>query len=472
MQSDNCTALASLDFKEVVKRFNIGSEDFWGIASNAWLVLFYAHYIALIILFIIVVCWCVLILLNLWKFRRSRMNYLYVVLVYCTLWSIISALQYILLAVDVSLMPSQDLAVVTYCLEMVAFATSMNGLLIYAVDQYCQLRALFTPSHHFPRLPSLMKYLLLFTGPSLAIAVTIVIIILTFEGSGLAIIAMLVLIVLLAFIGMLGTTLLVTTYIKLWYRNHMKIFIRKLIIRLTSYVYLVMVCGHLLTPFIQLTTKDNCIEEAQGNRTVWLSVQTVVKLFEVFLVIQCLTIPQKVKLLFRNCWPLSQSSKPSQLTQCTVVDSYFENRSHKTLPNHHSKKLETKHSNDHDVDNFCNLQEERVNHEVSTGHNLGEALEVALHHSDVAATGSPSSCQLNECVNNKSFNTVVEREILSQTSSNNVGGMFKVQSDEVAPPGKLEHEFQGDQQLNCSFDELQLNRDLCILPHVHTSQGE
>ena len=143
--SDNCTALASLDFKEVIERINTGSEDFWGVASNEWLVFFYAQYIALIILFIIVICWCVLVLLDLWKRRWLRTNCLslYVVFVYCTLWSTTSALQYILLAVDVSLMPSQDLAVVTYCLEMVAFAISMNGILIYAVNQYYQLKTPF-----------------------------------------------------------------------------------------------------------------------------------------------------------------------------------------------------------------------------------------------------------------------------------------------------------------------------------------
>ena len=231
----------------------------------------------------------------------------------------------------------------------------------------------------------------------------------------------------------------------------MRFLIRKLIIRLTSYVYLVMVCGQLLTPFIQLSTNSDCIEGAQGNKMVWLSVQTIIKLAEAILVIQCLTVPQKVKrlLFFRKCWSSSKSSQLLQQTRFTEADFYSENRS----PNDNYKNLETKYIkglSDRDVEKVYNFQEKRDDYDVhmSTEHKLVEALEVTLHHSNLASTRSP--CQLIECVNNKTLDTVVEREILSQASSSNVGDILKVHSYCV-PPRKLEHEFQGDQLLNSFF---------------------
>ena len=467
--SDNCTALASLNLKEVIKRINTGSEDFWGTASNLWLVLFYVHYIAFIILLISIVFWSVL---NLWEsfnsWRRNALHYLYLVLVYCTLWSIASALQYILLAVDVSLTPSQDLAVVTYCLEMVAFATSMNGLLIYAVYQYHQSR---TITHHLPS-SSFIKYLL-FTGPSLIIAVSIVAIILTLKGS-LAIIAIIVLILILTFIGIMGTTSLVAMYAKLCCRTKkgtqsQKSNIMKMIIRLTSYVYLIMVCCHLLTPFIRLATNSDCIKEVQGDRTIWLSVQTAVKLVEAFLVIQCLTVPKKVKMLFRKC--LSPKSTQQQI-QSTAIDFYPKGRTLHHLHKDPETACVTKGLSDDDMEKFYNLQEERVDQELSTEDKLDEVLEVTLHHCDPASTRSP--CRPIEY--NINFNTAVERDILSQTSNSNVGDMFKVQSylsDEVAPSGKLEHVFQGDQLFNSICDELKFwfNHDVCTPPLLDILPG-
>ena len=453
--SENCTAITSVNLKEVTKRINIGREEFWGTASTAWVALFYVHCVAFVILFSITVCWCGLFLWEKLQSWRRNSSFLYLLCVYCMMWSLTSLLQYILLAINVSSPPNQNFAVATYSIEIIALATSMNGLLIIAVYQYYRLR--------FRVYQSLKKYVL-FTGPSLVIAITVVAMILASVGS-IAIVALVAMILILTVIGIMGTTSLVAMYTELWLRTKSsrslhgsiggKMIIRRLIFRLISYIYLMMVPAHLLMPFIELVANSDCIEEAQGNRTIWLSLQTVIKLAELFLVIQCLTVPQKVQRLFRNLRSPKHTKSsvditPKNITQVSISDIVDTFNSGGTLP---TKFFASDNNKAHGLLEAARLESDSPKHDL---------LEVMQYGSDPKST--KSACQLAECVG-MPFITAVEKEVLSQTSVNNIDDEFKEQSysnNKMMSSEKMECEFQ-DSQLLCSiFDELnsRSNHDL------------
>ena len=454
---EDCTAISSVSLNEVTKRINIGKEEFWGTASTTWVALFYVHCVAFIILFSITVCWCGMFLWE--KLQSWRRNYslLYLLCIYCMMWSFTSLLQYILLAINVSSPPNQNLAAVTYSIEIVAFAASMNGLLILAVYQYYRLIFQVYQS---------LKKCVLFTGPSLVIAITVVAIILTPVRS-VAIVPLVIMILILAFIGIMGTTSLVAMYTKLWLRNKSsqsleesiggKKLIRRLIFRLISYIYLMMVPVHLLIPFIEVAANSDCIEEAEGNRTIWLSLQTAIKLAELFLVIQCLTVPQKVQKLFRNLRspkPATKDITPKNVTKVLLNDIEDPFNSGGTLP---TKSFASDKNKAHDLLEAARLESDSPKHDL---------LEVMQYSHDPKSTESP--CQLAECIGIP-FITAVGKEILSQRSNNNIDDEFKEQSysnNKMMLSEKVECDLQ-DNQLLCSiFDELnsRFNHDLYYTP--------
>ena len=455
--SEDCVELIDISLQGVIRRINIGREDFWGDTSTAWLVLFHVHWVVFVILFTIVICWCGLFLWEKLQAWRKWCSFLYLLAVYCMLWSLSSVLQYILLVVDIIHPPNQILAVATYSFEMITLATSMNGLLILAVYQYYRLK--------FHAYQSLKKYVL-FTGPSLVITIIIIATISTSIGS-LAIVVIVVLILLLNFIGMMGTTSLVAMYTELWFRTKSskslrgtvagRILIRRLLFRLASYVYLMLVPIHLLIPFIKLAANSDCVEEARGNRVIWLIMQTIIKLAELFLVTQYLNVPQKIQKLFRNLCSTRSITKPSP--------------SMDFLPKNITQELETALDDLNVVDPFNSEEMLPTKSGINKAYDLlrpelgsnsaeheSDKLMVALDIHEPVSTETPH--RLVECINNVPSSNTVEREILPQASNsiNNVVEELKVQpyvNDEMRPPAeKLECEFQGNQLLYSVFDEL------------------
>ena len=470
--TDDCTALTDISLQEVIKRINIGGENFWGATSTAWLALFYVHCVVFIVLFTIVICWCGLFMWEKLQAWRKQSSFLYLLAVYCMMWSLSSTLQYILLVVDINHPPNQSLAVVTYSVEMITLATSMNGLLLLAVYQYYRLR--------FYAYQSLTKYLL-FTGPSLILAVTIIAMISTSVES-LAIVAIVVLILLLSFIGMMGTTSLVAMYTELWFRTKSskslhgtiagRILIRRLIFRLTSYIYFGLLPVHLLIPFIKLAADGDCIGEAQGNRTIWLSMQTVIKFAELFLVTQCLNVPQKIQKLFKNLCSKKSDTKRSlsidlftKNTQELLDDLYIVDpiNSEGILPTNSCYSTNKTHD----------LPEPEPKSSYSE-HEPDDLLAVTLDICDLASIEMP--CQR---IDNVPSDTTVEREILPQASNNNIDDEeLKLQpyvNNEMMPLSeKLECEFQDNQLLYSVFDELhsRFNHHLFTPPLVNDFSGK
>jgi len=471
---EDCTTLSSLDLKEVTERIYVGG-NYWGSQSTAWLSLFYVHCIVFIVLFIAVNCWCGLILWEKLQSWRKHASFIYLVSVYSMMWSFTSALQYIILAVDVNDAPNQALAVVTYSFEIITLATSMNGLLIVAVYQYYRFK--------FHAYQKLTKYIL-YTGPSLVI--TIVMIIILVSSGSLAIIAITVLFLILIFIGIMGTTSLIAMYTELWFRTKnsqslhgslgRRVLIRRLILRLASYIYLAMVAGHLLTPLIKLAAKSDCVEEAQGSRAVWLSIQTIIKIFELFLVIQCLTVPQKVQNFTRKFWSARSNKKLPQ---------YITNQSQDPTENLYfieslNAEAALSTTNSSDVKKVYNSQ--KVAFETSTREHTPErrsddSLTVTVHNCDPAhASAAKSSCSLVESVHSKQLCTVVEREILPQASSNNVDDRLQSYVNHettLSISENLEHEFRDNQLSKSIFDELRVrfNHDVCM-PSVDVLPGK
>ena len=468
----DCTSINRLDLKQLAKRINIGREEYWGDTSAVWLSLFYVHCAVFVILFTIIICWCALFLWEKLKSWRRQSSFFYLLCVYCFMWSFTSLVNYILLAVGVSNPPNQKLTTALYSFEMIAFASSMNGILIIAVYQYYRLR--------FHSYQPIKKYVLL-TTPSLIIAASIITII-SIPVNYKAVVAIVVLVLILTFIGMMGTTALVAMYTELWFRAKSsrslqgsiagRSLIQRLIFRLISYIYLVMVPVHLLTPFIKLVIDSDCIEEAQGNRVTWLSIQTIIKIAELFLVTQCLAVPKKIQKFFRNLCPTKQTRK-----QLSFVDS---------VP----KKSQGS------FDNLCIVEPTggmlpaknsanemgKAHGSLETGlesnthqHELNNSLEVTLGNNDREST--ESSCQPVQCVSIVPFHNiaVVETEILPQASSSNVDKELKEESYiESMLFDRSDYEFKDNHLLSSVLDELQsrLNRDQNVPSLMHSSSGE
>ena len=389
---------------------------------------------------------------------RKRSSFLYLLAVYCMMWSLSSVLQYVLLIVNNVQPPNQSLAVVTYGFEMTILATSMNGLLILAVYQYYRFK--------FHPYQSLTKYIL-FTGPALVIATIIIVTISTSIGS-LAIVAIVVLILLLTFIGMIGTTSLVAMYTELWFRTKnskslrgtklVRILIMRLLFRLASYIYLALLPASLMAPFIKLAANNDCIQETLGNRTVWLIIQTIIKSSELLLVTQCLNVPQKIQKLCKSVKP---AEKP--------VD-FLPKLTHKSLEDvalYSSKVFLIKSC----VNTAYDVQKVDLESTSSTEHaKPDQLLAITLDICDPASTESPH--QIVECIDNVVSSTTVEQEILPQASNENLNKELQVQSyvnnKVVLPSEKLECEFQDNQLLYSVFDELrtQFNYYLYDIPSL------
>ncbi|XP_065920654.1 uncharacterized protein [Dysidea avara] len=61
----------------------------------------------------------------------------------------------------------------------------------------------------------------------------------------------------------------------------------------------------------------NCIENAQGSRFLWLAEQSLLKVFELLLILQCLVVPQRLqKIINKIFW----SSKPVKTTQSSIMN--------------------------------------------------------------------------------------------------------------------------------------------------------
>ena len=389
------------------------------------------------------------------------------------MWSFTSLLHYILLAVGViSHPPNQKLTTATYSLELIAVASSMNGLLIIAVYQYYRLR--------FRSYQSLKKCVLL-TGPAVVIA-AIIITIVSIPVDYKAVVAIVVLVLILMFIGMMGTTGLVAMYVELWFRTNSsrslqgsmagKSLILKLIIRLLSYLYLVMVPVHLLLPFIKLVIEGDCVEEAQGNRATWLSIQTVIKLAELFLVTQCLDVPQKVQKFLRNLCTTKQTKKqlslvdpvpkksPGSLDDLCIVET-----TGGVFPAINSASEMHKTNDLLEVGFKSNTPQ----------HELNNPLEVMLDNNDPGTTELP--CQPVELATIIPFNStaLIEKEYLPQASSINVDKELKEESySGTMDTNRFNNDFQDSQLLSSVFDELwsRYNRDLYTPSLMNSLSGE
>ena len=384
------------------------------------------------------------------------------------MWSFTSLIYYILLAVDVSHPPNQKQTTATYSFEMIAVASSMNGILIIAVYQYYRLR--------FHSYQSLKKYVLL-TVPSVIIAATVITMI-SIPVNHKAVVVIVVLVLVLTFIGMMGTTALVAMYTERWFRAKSsrslqgsiagRFLIQRLIFRLISYIYLVIVPVHLLTPFVKLVIESDCVEEAQGNRATWLSIQTVIKVAELFLVTQCLTVPQKVQKFFRHLCSTTQTKKQLSFVNSVPKRSQgsFENS---CIVEPTGPKFPAENSTSDMVKAQDSLASNTPQHE------LNDSLEVTLGNTDPEST--ESSCQSDQCASIVPFhnNAVIEKEILPLASSNNVEKELKEESyNEPLLSDRLDYEFQDNQLLSSVFDELQFrfNHDLYMPSLMQSLSGE
>ena len=221
---------------------------------------------------------------------------------YCV-WSFTSATYYVLLTIGVNSLASRQLAVTTEIFEILSVASLMNNLLVTAAYQFYLL---YEHSIHKS------KYIFYSINvPVLLLTFTIIVILLSANGSLLT--AVVILTFVLVLIGTVGTTLFIINYTKLWFTikkikgqiyvtSAREVLARGLLRVLLGYVYLVLLCYHLTASSIKVTFTNKCVEDAQGKRSAWLVLQSILKVFELVLVLQCLVshIPQRIKRLFKK----------------------------------------------------------------------------------------------------------------------------------------------------------------------------
>ena len=153
-------------------------------------------------------------------------------------------------------------------------------------------------------------------GVNIPVLLTIfIIILLLLSANGSVLTVVIILTFVLVLIGTAGTTLFIINYTKLWFtvkeikgRKHRdvistrEVLVRGLLRVLLSYLYLVLLTYHLTASLIKVGINDKCIEDAKGKRSAWLVVQSILEVFELVLVLQCLVshIPQRIKTLFKR----------------------------------------------------------------------------------------------------------------------------------------------------------------------------
>jgi len=212
----------------------------------------------------------------------------------------------VLITIGVNSLASRQLAVTTEIFEILSVASLMNGFLVTAVYQF------YLFYNH-----SMNKYV--FCGINIPFLLTTFIAILVLlSANGSLLTAVVILTLALVLIGTVGTTLFIINYTKLWFRlkegqihitSARKVLARSLLIRVLGYVYLVLLSFHLTASLIKVDINDECVENAQGTRSIWLSIQSVLKVFELVLVLQCLVahVPQRMERLFNGT--LKQTKK-------------------------------------------------------------------------------------------------------------------------------------------------------------------
>jgi len=297
-QLDTCTTLANLDLIDVFTRLSIGNKDYWGTINAPWLALYYIHFIIFFTLLLIVNCWCGLILWEKRQSLRKHASFVYLISTYCV-WSFTSATYYVLLTVEVNSLSNRQLAITTKICELLSIASLMNGLLVTAVYQF------YLFYNH-----SINKYV--FCGINVPFLLTMFIIIFVLLlANGSILTAVIILTLVLVLIGAVGTTLFIINYTKLWFRlkegqihitSARKVLARSLLIRVLGYVYLVLLTFHLTSSLIKVDINDDCVENAQGKRSTWLGIQSILEVFELVLVLQCLVahVPQRIERLFKG----------------------------------------------------------------------------------------------------------------------------------------------------------------------------
>jgi len=334
LTKSNCSTLVSLDLTDVFTRFSIGNKDYWGTISTPWLALYYIHFIIFFTLLLIINCWCGLILWEKRQSVRKHASFAYIVLTYCV-WSFTGAVYYVLMTIGVSSLASQQLTIITEIFELLSVASLMNGLLVTAVYQYYQLQ--------FHVYQSIKKYVVC-TIPSVLTVFIIIAILLS--ARGLTLILLLVLILMLILIGLVGTSILVVMYVELWFRTKIsqslhgnsarKVLTRRIIVRALTYVYLSLLTCDLTNSSLKVIIDMDCIENAQGNRYLWLTEKSLLKIFELVLILQCLAVPQqfqKMILKFVKAQPslkgksiINPLSKQEDLSQSLRLEEITELR--------------------------------------------------------------------------------------------------------------------------------------------------
>ena len=296
----NCTTLASLDLIDVFTKLSIGNEDYWGAVDTPYLALYYIHFIIFFTLLLIINCWCGLVLWEKVPSVKKHALLVYIVSTYCV-WAFTSVVHYVLITIDLNCVTSRQLASTAKLFETLSVASLMNNLLVTAVYQFYLLRY----KH------SIYKYKHIFCGiniPSILTTFVIVVMILTANGPLLA--AVVILTIILLLIGTAGTTLFIINYTKLWVTikeikyiaSTRQVIVRGLLRVLLGYMYLVLLSYHLTAPLIKVASNDKCVEDAEGKRSTWLIVQSLLKVFELVLVLLCLIshVPQRIEKLFKQ----------------------------------------------------------------------------------------------------------------------------------------------------------------------------
>ena len=272
----NCTALNELDLKDVFTKMDIGKEEFWGSRNEGWtaclvtyLVLFYA---ALLVLFCIYTC----LLCYAAKQAYLLRTLMYLLTTYI-FWSSVSFVHGILIAYSIandSEPSGRTLATVARISETIASSSFVSVIIV----------TLFTPtdSNENSKLRFSLRYAFLSTLLIYLEAIAIVILSIPIGGS-----FMLIFVVLIIFRSLMLITSVLALIIGIFFKHSIrtkekncllwkdnKLLVIVLPYFLLSYTYF-------LYTLATVISNNDCIENMQLDRVVWLVLNSLLRMCEV-----------------------------------------------------------------------------------------------------------------------------------------------------------------------------------------------
>ena len=267
---ENCTSLDGMNLSDVFTAVDIGNTTFWGSASVVWMTFFIIYYVLFYVALLVLICYCGYLLVQALKQHSFLLRALIYLLTLYTFWFGFSFVHSILIINSLA-GGGHDTAVVnaTGTLETVTSSTFVN-IMIAAPLFHPNSKSRFS-----------LTYAALFNFVIYAMTMIIVIIslLMVFESSA-------TIIILIIIRSLMFTASVVLVIVAVLYKYPYKTK-EPLLLPIISFPYFLLSCSYFLYTLSTIVSNNNCIQNVQLHRAVWLVLNYSLRICEVSFSLIC-----------------------------------------------------------------------------------------------------------------------------------------------------------------------------------------